>query len=392
VRPLCIDLFCGLGGWTDGFLTEGYDVVGFDNHQHIYGEARYPGQLVIQDVLTLHGSQFAGAACIVASPPCQAYSYMAMPWSRAKAMAAEIRRDRDRTRELNALFDACFRIQREAVHATGIRCLSCDGGRIGPPVYRSCDVPGCIRGTVYRNVPLVIENVKGAQPWVGPAKAHFGSFYLWGDVESVGGRVVVRPEFGAGIAAARRVQKIEGYSDPRRNGGQGAHLTSQQENDARGGQKFNPDGTAHGQGSWFAVADSKNRGAQKREGRNFHAFENGLGSSPSFNGAEHETRGTKQGGSGAAWLDTALDERRKAATAQRQELVSGVSPETHEAEGRKGLDGKSWIRDKSKDPRPSHGNSNSRKAASAMIAKIPLDLARFIARSYKPAEKARLEA
>jgi hypothetical protein len=94
---------------------------------------------------------------------------------------------------------------------------------------------------------------------------------LWGDVESVGGRVVVRPEFGAGIAAARRVQKIEGYSDPRRNGGQGAHLTSQQENDARGGQKFNPDGTAHGQGSWF---------------------------------------------------DKALDERRKAATAQRQELMA----------------------------------------------------------------------
>jgi hypothetical protein len=101
-----------------------------------------------------------------------------------------------------------------------------------------------------------------------------------------------------------------------------------------------------------------------------------------------ENCGVKQGGSGAAWFDAALDERRKAATAQRQELVSGVSPETHEAEGRKGLDGKSWIRDKSKDPRPSHGNSNSRKAASAMIAKIPFGLSSFIARSFYPREKA----
>ena len=33
MKPLCIDLFCGLGGWTEGFLAEGYDVVGFDIQQ-----------------------------------------------------------------------------------------------------------------------------------------------------------------------------------------------------------------------------------------------------------------------------------------------------------------------------------------------------------------------
>src|ERR1035438_2789886 len=118
-KPLCIDLFCGLGGWTDGFLAEGYDVVGFDNHQHIYGEARYPGQLVIQDVLTLHGSQFAGAACIVASPPCQAYSWMAMPWSLAKREAAWQRWQRSAQiaprSDITDLFDSCFRIQREEI-------------------------------------------------------------------------------------------------------------------------------------------------------------------------------------------------------------------------------------------------------------------------------------
>ena len=73
-NPLAIDLYCGLGGWTDGLLAEGYDVIGFDIEQHAYGEHRYPAQLVVQDVCTLHGSQFKSAALIVASPPCQEYS------------------------------------------------------------------------------------------------------------------------------------------------------------------------------------------------------------------------------------------------------------------------------------------------------------------------------
>ncbi len=38
VKPLAVDLFCGLGGWAEGFLTEGYSVVGFDIEQHVYGD------------------------------------------------------------------------------------------------------------------------------------------------------------------------------------------------------------------------------------------------------------------------------------------------------------------------------------------------------------------
>ncbi|HXI90508.1 MAG TPA: hypothetical protein VNO24_10890, partial [Blastocatellia bacterium] len=77
MKPLAIDLYCGLGGWTEGFLAEGYEVIGFDIERR-----PYPGQLVIQDVLTLHGSQFKGAAIIVGSSPCQEFSYRAMPWKR----------------------------------------------------------------------------------------------------------------------------------------------------------------------------------------------------------------------------------------------------------------------------------------------------------------------
>ncbi len=140
-----IDLFCGLGGWADGGIAEGFDVVGFDIERHHYGDAKYPAQLVIQDVLTLHGRQFKDAALIVASPPCQAYSYRAMPWKRAKALPPPD----------NSLFEACFRIQREAIEAAG------------------------------HFIPLVVENVRGAQKWVGKARYNFGSYYLWGDVPAL---------------------------------------------------------------------------------------------------------------------------------------------------------------------------------------------------------------
>ena len=37
MKPLAIDLYCGLGGWAEGFLAEGYDVIGFDIERHDYG-------------------------------------------------------------------------------------------------------------------------------------------------------------------------------------------------------------------------------------------------------------------------------------------------------------------------------------------------------------------
>lgn len=49
-KPLAIDLFCGLGGWTEGLLAEGYEVIGFDIEQHVYGEHRYPAQLVVNEL------------------------------------------------------------------------------------------------------------------------------------------------------------------------------------------------------------------------------------------------------------------------------------------------------------------------------------------------------
>lgn len=36
-KPLVIDLFCGLGGWSEEFIAEGYRAVGFDVERHDYG-------------------------------------------------------------------------------------------------------------------------------------------------------------------------------------------------------------------------------------------------------------------------------------------------------------------------------------------------------------------
>lgn len=262
MKPRAYDLFCGLGGWSKGFLAEGYEAIGYDIERHEYGDKKYPGELRLQDVLTVHGSEFRDAAAIVASPPCQEFSYMALPWSRAKQIAGALREkvpfpdkytgSRTLT-ELTALFDACFRLQREASEAAG------------------------------RHIPLVVENVKGAQPWVGRAKAHFGSFYLWGDVESVGNRITVGGKFGQTLHAAK-----------------------------------GPDG-------------------RKVPGMNFHEFENTGKPGRSFQPAAVDSFGWSK--------DTPL--------------------------------------------RNNNSKSPARKAASALIAEIPLELAQWIAQCFKPVESRR---
>ena len=260
-----VDLYAGLGGWAEGGLAEGYRVVGFDIERHQYGDAKYPAQLVIQDVLTLHGKQFRDAALIVASPPCQAYSYRAMPWKRAKALPPPD----------NSLFEACFRIQREACEAAG------------------------------RHIPMVVENVRGAQKWVGRARWNFGSFFLWGDVPAL-------------MPTTKKVLK-------------GAWLSQ-----ADGAPMRRHDAsTKNSGGSWFTIAHNTTSGhGQNPDGRLRPVSAYG-------NDRLEPDSGVKQGGD---WFNAS------------QPSISRLTG----------------------------SKSNARKAASAMIARIPESLARHIARVYYP--------
>ena len=310
-KPLGIDLFCGLGGWTDGLLAEGYDVIGFDIEAHVYGEHRYPARLVIQDVLTLDGAQFKDAALIVASPPCQEYSYMAMPWTRAKTKAAAIRADETgaELERLNRLFNACFRIQREACEAAG------------------------------RHVPMVVENVRGAEPWVGRARWKFGSFYLWGDVPAL-------------MPATIKATKNSGV----------------------------------GGGSWFAIGGpGQTSVGGNPDGRKVAGFRFD-GSGKSFQSASVE--GVKQRGSGHAWFDKALDERSKNPDGRKQPGInlSEIGFNVANAHEFGGMVEGVKIKRSTEDVRQHIGTK--RKFASAMIAKIPLPLSRHIARTYLPAQDA----
>jgi hypothetical protein len=280
-RQLAIDIYCGLGGWTDGLLAEGYRVVGFDTMRHVYGEHRYPAQLVVQDVLTLHGAQFRDATLIVASPPCQAYSYRAMPWKRAKALPPPD----------NSLFWACFRIQREASEAAG------------------------------RKIPMVVENVCGAQKWVGRARWHYGSFYLWGDVPAL-----------MPVTPAR-------------------------------GMKRNPDGTLHPPGSWFAIADSKARGIK------------GIPHRPDGHWTNRAENGTKC--CGLNWSKYGQPDYRASGT--------GANPVNARNDTRDHIkQGGDWYSTPGSISRTTSGGSSKRAFASAMIAKIPPTLSRHIARFYHP--------
>lgn len=68
--PRVLDLFCGAGGASMGYVLAGYDVTGVD----IKHGRRYPWGYIRKDVMTLTPEDLQGFDLIHASPPCQTYS------------------------------------------------------------------------------------------------------------------------------------------------------------------------------------------------------------------------------------------------------------------------------------------------------------------------------
>lgn len=341
-KPLAIDLCCGLGGWTEGLLAEGYRVIGYDIEAHEYGDEKYPGELRLENVLTLNGAQFKDAALIVASPPCTEFSYMAMPWKRAKQIARALRgqdvfpdgyKGSRTLAELTAIFDACVRIADEASAAAGHR------------------------------VPLVLENVKGAQPWVGRAKWSFGSYFLWGDVPAL-----------MPIKKYHERQKVKA--------GEQWNIHRENFTGTRGWDEGlkNPGFRFDGSGKSFQ-SESVNRHVAPSEGSK----------SRGMNWSNRDLRGqdfTRIAGAqasaaeaikntGGSWFNIAHNKASGRAN----------NPVSVPAEARKGPAG-GWFGEYTPGEgmqRNTSSKSPARKAASAKIAKIPFALSSWIARTYKPA-------
>jgi hypothetical protein len=225
-----------------------------------------------------------------------------MPWKRAKALGPPD----------NTLFWTCWRLQHEAIEATRRTCRDCSGETVtrGGCRCETCD--GC--GWTERFIPLIVENVQGAQRWVGRARWHFGSYYLWGDVPAL-----MPPVLKA--------------------------------------QKRNPDGTHHGPGSWFAIADSKNRGSGQKM--------------PAWNCSPLMWKDREI----ARYAHPTATEYEKHGFGESGRKVA-MNFHEHEKTGKPGRSLQSVAVEETK--------SNSRKAASAQIAKIPFPLAQWIARVYKP--------
>jgi len=152
-KPLAIDLCHGSGGWTDGFIAEGYRVIGVDVNaidgylgEHVTGDVRVLLSDLRQRRCDRILEEMASAAVIVASPSCEEFSRHQMPWTRAR----------------------------------------------NPPQPDQSTWKACVDIAVVLGLPIVLENVRMAQHWMGRAAWHAGSFYLWGNVPALMPKVTHR--------------------------------------------------------------------------------------------------------------------------------------------------------------------------------------------------------
>lgn len=136
MKPLAIDLYCGLGGWADGLLAAGWRVVGIDSEDFA---SSYPGEFIHADLRRWNDWRRYRPRLVVASAPCQEFSRHDQPWTRARNPPPPDLSLVDRAFALAALWEC----------------------------------------------PIVQENVRGAQKWLGRSKANCGPFHLWGDVPAL---------------------------------------------------------------------------------------------------------------------------------------------------------------------------------------------------------------
>ena len=246
---------------------------------------------------------------------------MAMPWKRAKQIQKAILGEGEfpdpykgsRTiSELTDLFNQCFRVQREISQAAG------------------------------HHVPMIVENVRGAQKWVGKARWNFGSYYLWGDVPAL-------------MPIPSNATKVPSF---RFDGNGGSFQTA---------ATNRSDGVKAGEHKWSnSFSDTLKGEGNKTVGMNW--------SDPTKRGQDF----TRIAGMQAGGLKRPSENGRRTDPGKEARFTSRDCGN----EGTKNFtpNGEPL----GKNAMAKHGSkSNARKQASAEIAKIPHSLAQWIAKTFK---------
>jgi site-specific DNA-cytosine methylase len=139
---ICLDLFCGMGGWSIGFYREGYTCIGID-----IVDVGYPYTLILEDIHNFHPNPNIRADVIVASPPCTEFSVLT-----------------------NLSVAAGRRLPKDPLGEKGIGL-----------------VKEAIR-VIHETEPRfwILENVKGSIPYISPLLGQpvfiAGAWVLWGNI------------------------------------------------------------------------------------------------------------------------------------------------------------------------------------------------------------------
>lgn len=136
-KPIVIDLFAGRLGWSKAFLELGWQVIAFDL---VVPDIEIPDGVtyIIKDILTLTAEELRqyGASFVVCSSPCEQFS---------------------------------------------VHCMKHFHPNPKPPVM-GLKLFNYARALLEEiDIPHVMENVRCAERFLGPAVNHAGPFYLWGN-------------------------------------------------------------------------------------------------------------------------------------------------------------------------------------------------------------------
>ena len=143
---MALDLYCGIweGGWANGLVKAGWDVIGVD----IEDQGGYAGHKIVADVLEIAKDVEKWFPAlkfdlVVASPPCQEFSVSSQPFKRSREKF-NLQNPPDRR-----LWDAAVKIAKDL------------------------------------KAPLILENVRGAEKFMGKRTWNYGSYYFWGEMPAL---------------------------------------------------------------------------------------------------------------------------------------------------------------------------------------------------------------